>query len=192
MSKEKMRVTPWEVSGEVDYDKLIREFGVEKISDNILNRIEKKAGELHFMLHRGIFFAQRDLKWILDEYDKGNKFFLYTGRAPSGKVHLGHLMPWIFTKWLQDKFGVELLFQFPDEEKFLFKKSQSFEETQKMLEDNMLDVIALGFDPKKTQFLVDTWNADLMYGEACKVAKKLTYSAVKATFGLNEQFGEFN
>ena len=43
------------------------------------------------MLRRNIFFAHRDLKWLLDEYEKGNKFFLYTGRSPSGPIHLGHL-----------------------------------------------------------------------------------------------------
>src|SRR3989344_9055044 len=181
------RVTPWEVQGSVDYDKLIKEFGVSHIDDDLLKRIEKKAGELHFMLRRKIFFANRDLKWILDEYDKGNKFFLYTGRSPSGPIHLGHLMPWIFTKWLQDKFGVELWFQFPDEEKFLFKKEISFEDTKKYLYENMLDVISLGFDPKKTHFIIDTQHAGLMYKEACKVAKKLTFSMVKSSFGFNEQ-----
>ncbi|MDD3150890.1 MAG: tryptophan--tRNA ligase [Candidatus Gastranaerophilales bacterium] len=180
-------VTPWEVSGNVDYDRLVKEFGVSKIDEKLLERIRKHAGELHFMLRRKIFFAHRDLKWLLDEYDKGNKFFLYTGRSPSGPVHLGHLLPWIFTKWLQDKFGVELWFQFPDEEKFLFKQGLSYEQAQKYLFENMLDVIALGFDSKKTHFLVDTKNANLMYGEACKVAKKITFSMVKSSFGLNEQ-----
>jgi tryptophanyl-tRNA synthetase len=183
----KSMITPWEVSGSIDYNKVIKDFGVSKIDENLLDRINKRAGELHFMLRRKIFFAHRDLKWILDEYDKGNKFFLYTGRAPSGPIHLGHLLPWVFTKWLQDKFGVELWFQFPDEEKFLFKQNLSYEQTQKYLIENMLDVIALGFDPKKTHFIIDTKNADLMYGEACKVAKKITFSMVKSSFGLNEQ-----
>jgi len=180
-------VTPWEVSGNVDYDKLIKEFGVSKIDEKLLKRIKKHTGGLHFMLRRKIFFAHRDLKWLLDEYEKGNKFFLYTGRSPSGPVHIGHLLPWVFTKWLQDKFGVELWFQFPDEEKFLFKQGLSYEQAQKYLFENMLDVIALGFDPKKTHFIVDTKNADLIYGEACKVAKKITFSMVKSSFGLNEQ-----
>ena len=131
--KKEFNVNPWEVSGEVDYNRLIKEFGIEKIDDALLERIRKITKEDFFMLRRGIFFAHRDLKWLLDEYEKGNKFFLYTGRAPSGPVHLGHLMPWIFTKWLQDKFGVELWFQFPDEEKFLFKKEISFEDTKKYL-----------------------------------------------------------
>ncbi len=180
-------VTPWEVKGEVDYDKLIKQFGVEKISEANLNTIKKHAGEVHFMLRRKVFFCHRDLNWLLSEYEKGNKFYIYTGRAPSGNVHIGHLLPWIFTKWLQDKFGAELLFQFPDEEKFLFKEELTFTDTGYYLEENMLDVIALGFDSKKTKFLVDTKHASNMYREACKVAKRITVSTVKSTFGLNDQ-----
>src|SRR3989338_8359297 len=150
------KVTPWEVKGNVDYDKLMKEFGVSPLDSKILQRLEKLAGESHHFLRRGIFFAHRDLKFILDEYEKGNKFFLYTGRAPSGPVHLGHLVPWQFTKWLQDAFGVELWFQFPDEEKFLFKQDLDFEDTQKYLEENILDIIALGFKPERTHFLIDT------------------------------------
>ncbi len=186
MTKD-MIVTPWKVEGNIDYDRLIKEFGVEKINDRLLERIKKHSKELNFMLRRKVFFASRDLNWIVDEYEKGNKFFLYTGRAPSGPVHLGHLMPWIFTKWLQDKFDVELWFQFPDEEKFLFKQQMSWEEGQKYLNENMLDIIALGFDSKKTHFIIDSRHADLMYKEACKVAKKITFSMVKASFGLTDQ-----
>tara|TARA_Y100000310_G_C20559360_1_gene752257 strand:- start:86 stop:1183 length:1098 start_codon:yes stop_codon:yes gene_type:complete len=180
-----MPVTPWDVTGNVDYDKIVKEFGVERISPSLKKRIEKHGK--HFMLDRNIFFAHRDMPWILDEYKKGNKFFLYTGRAPSGPMHLGHLFPMLFTKWLQDVFDVELWLQFPDEEKFLVKQGLSFEEAQKYLEDNMKDIAALGFNPKKTHFLIDTRHAGLMYKEACKVAKKITFSQVKATFGMTEQ-----
>ncbi|MBI2573438.1 tryptophan--tRNA ligase [Candidatus Woesearchaeota archaeon] len=179
-------VTPWEVKGTIDYDKLIKEFGVSKLDEKALKRIEKHTGELHRFLRRDIFFAHRDLNFVLDEFEKGNKFYLYTGRSPSGHVHLGHLVPWIFTQWLQEKFGVELYFQFPDEEKFLFKPDQSWEDSQKYLEENMLDVIAVGFDPKKTHFLIDTRHAQIMYPEACKVARKITFSTVKSAFGLKD------
>ena len=186
MAKKEFKVTPWEVSGKVDYDKLVREFGVEKINEKLLARIKKHTKELHFMLRRKVFFAHRDLNWLLDEYEKGNKFFLYTGRAPSGPIHLGHLLPWIFCKWLQDKFQAEMWFQFPDEEKFLFKQDLDFDSVQKYLNENMLDVIALGFDEKKTKFLIDTKHAGLMYKEACKVAKKITFSTIKASFGFTD------
>lgn len=182
----KFKITPWEVSGEIDYKKLIRDFGLEEINNELLEKIKKQTKEIHFMLKRKVFFAHRDLNWLLDEWEKGNEFFLYTGRAPSGPIHLGHLMPWIFTKWLQDKFNADLWFQFPDEEKFLFK-SISWEDSQRYLQENMLDIIALGFDPKKTHFIIDSLHAGLMYKEACQVAKKITFSMAKASFGLNEQ-----
>ena len=105
MAEDKMIVTPWEVRGNIDYDKLIKEFGTKRIDKALLERIKKHTGELHPFLKRGIFFSHRDLDWILNEYEKGNKFFLYTGRSSSGPVHMGHLVPWMFTKWLQDKFG---------------------------------------------------------------------------------------
>jgi tryptophanyl-tRNA synthetase len=180
-------VTPWEVSGKIDYEKLIQEFGVSKIDEKTLGRIEKCAGEVHLLLRRNIFFAHRDLNWLLDEYEKGNKFFLYTGRGPSGPIHLGHLLPWMFTKWLQDKFEVELWFQFTDDEKFWFNK-KPMEEIHKMMYENMLDVIALGFDPKKTHFLVDTKNASLMYPIAVKFADKITFSTVKSAFGFTNDY----
>ncbi|MDD2678320.1 MAG: tryptophan--tRNA ligase [Candidatus Nanoarchaeia archaeon] len=180
-----MKVDPWNVSGDIDYEKLIKEFGTEKIDKKLLERIKKHTGELHYFLKRGIFFSHRDMNWVLDEYEKGSKFYLYTGRSPSGDMTLGHLIPLIFTKWLQDKFGAELLFQFPDEEKFLFKDNLTFKDTEHYLHENMLDVIALGFNPKKTKFLIDTKHATAMYKPACMIAKKITFSTAKAVFGFD-------
>ena len=180
------KVNPWEVKGNVDYIKLIKEFGVSKIDKKLLSRIKKHTGELHHYLKRGLFFAHRDLNWLLDKYEKGEKFFLYTGRSPSGPVHIGHMVPWFFTKWLQDKFNVELYFQFPDEEKYLFK-DLDYSEIEKNLYENMLDVIAIGFDPKKTHFIVDTKHANLLYKEATKIAKRITFSTVKSGFGFTNE-----
>jgi len=178
-------VTPWEVSGEVDYDQIIKEFGIEPIDDKLLSHLKEITNEIHPYLTRKIFFAHRDLNWILDEYQKGNPFYLYTGRGPSGNIHLGHIMPWIFTKWLQDKFNVELWFQLTDDEKFLFNQSLSMEDAYKYSYDNALDIIALGFDPKKTFIFSDIDLAGTLYRNALKIAKKITFSTIKATFGLD-------
>ena len=35
----------------------------------------------HPFLRRGIFFAHRDLAEVLDAYEKGQGFYLYTGRV---------------------------------------------------------------------------------------------------------------
>lgn len=184
---KKQVITPYEVKGAVDYDKLIRDFGTEKIDESLLKRIKKHTGELHHLLRRRIFFSHRDLNWLLSEYEKGNEFFIYTGRAPSGPVHIGHLIPWMFAKWLQDKFKAELWFQFPDEEKFLFKNDLTLEDTERFTYENALDVIALGFNPKRTHFLIDTKHAGLMYKQAVRVAKKINFSTVKSAFGFTDQ-----
>ncbi len=180
-----MEVNPYNVEGKMNYDKLIKEFGIKKIDEKLLKRIGKIAGEIHPYLRRGIFFAHRDLEKILDAYEKGEKFFLYTGCGPSGPIHLGHYSIWSFVKWLQDKFNVELWFQFTDDEKFLYK-NMTYDEIQKWTKENMLDIIALGFNPKKTHFLIDTKHANFIYPEAIKVAKKITFSTIKSAFGFTD------
>ncbi len=187
---ETIKVTPWEVSGKletIDYDRLIKEFGTQKLTEDLIKRLEKHTGPRHMLLRRGLFFSHRDMDWLLNEYEKGNRFYLYTGRGPSGHTHLGHLVPWIFTKWLQDKFGVELWFQMTDDEKFLFKEKLTVEQANKFAYENALDVIALGFDPKKTFIFSDIDYAKTLYREAIKVAKKLTFSTAKAVFGFTHE-----
>jgi tryptophanyl-tRNA synthetase len=39
-------VTPWEVKGEVDYEKLIREFGTTGITDDLIDRLAKHTGDI--------------------------------------------------------------------------------------------------------------------------------------------------
>ena len=45
--EEEMVVTPWEVRGEVDYDKLMEQFGVQPMTTSIVKRIAKQAGQEH-------------------------------------------------------------------------------------------------------------------------------------------------
>jgi len=184
MSGNEFTVTPWSVEGDIDYDKLIQKFGTEKISPQLLDRIKKITGELHPMLKLEYFFSHRDMDKILSEYEKGNKFYLYTGRGPSGSVHMGHLLPWIFTKYLQEKFGVNLIFQITDDEKFLYSDEKSFDDVSRYTNENILDIIAVGFDPKKTKILIDSKDIKQIYPISLEIAKRITYSTVKAVFGF--------
>jgi len=185
-NENKFIVTPWEVRGEVNYDRLITEFGITPLSAELYERLTKLAGETHKLLKRGIFFAHRDLDWILERYEQGEKFYLYTGRGPSGHTHLGHMVTWFLTKWLQDRFDVKLYFQMTDDEKFLFKPELTLEKTRGYALDNALDVIALGFDQEKTRIFLDTDYISVLYKIALGFAKKITFSTVKATFGFTD------
>ena len=102
--KKEQVVDPWTVESEdaIDYDKLISQFGSQKIEPELIARMERVTGrKVHRFLRRGIFFSHRDLTQALDLYEKGQKFYLYTGRGPSSEaLHLGHLIPFHFTKWL--------------------------------------------------------------------------------------------
>ena len=178
------KVTPWEVTGDIDYDVLVKRFGTTRIDDALLERLSA-YGEIPTALKRGIFYSHRDFNLILDAYEKGEEFVLYTGRGPSGDTHLGHLLPWIFTKWLQDTFNVKLYFQLTDDEKFLFKQDLQLSDTRKMAYENALDMAALGFNREDTKIILDTANIEQLYPLALKVAKKVTFSTAKAVFGFD-------
>jgi len=182
-----MKVTPWEVEGAVDYDKLIKQFGTQKIDTTLIGRVGKKAGKLHPFLRREFYFSHRDLNLILDDHDKGKGFFLYTGRKPSGPMHLGHLTPMIFTKWLQDVYGVNLYIEITDDEKFVFDRSTDWKQIDKWAEDNILDIAAIGFDPDKTFIFRDREYIKHVYPLMLDVARRVTFSTVKAVFGFTPE-----
>jgi tryptophanyl-tRNA synthetase len=178
-------ITPWEVEGDIDYNKLIKKFGTFAINEEIIEKIEEITGEVHPFLKNRYFFSHRDLGWILDEYQKGNKFYLYTGRGPSGPIHLGHLMPWLFTKYLQDKFDVKLIFQITDDEKYLFSDNKDLKTINKITFENVLDIIAMGFNPNKTKIIIDTKHINYLYPLSIEIAKRITFSTAKAVFGFS-------
>ncbi len=180
-------VTPWEVEGEIDYSKLIKKFGTTPITPEMVSRIKKLTnGDLHYMIRRGLVISHRDLDWILNKYESGEKFALYTGRGPSENTHIGHLIPWQFTKWLQDKFDADLYFQLTDDEKFLLKLENSYQETTRLAYENATDVLALGFNPEKTHFIIDSEAGVKFRKIATEISKKITFSTIKGIFGFTE------
>ncbi len=180
-------VTPWEVKGKVDYLRLAREFGVQLVTeDDVRLLAELTGGEVHYLIRRGFFYAHRDLRAILERQKKGLKWALYSGRGPSADLHIGHLVPWILAKWFVDKFNVEYFFEMTDDEKFLVKEGYTLDETNKYAYENALDLIALGFPPDRLHIIIDTEDIAYLYKIAVRVAKKLTLSTIKHTFGFSD------
>merc|ERR1712227_437936 len=185
-------VDPWSVSSKsdtgIDYDKLIRRFGSSKVDEVLIRRIEKVTGKpVHHFLRRGIFFSHRDMHKVLDDVEKGKPFFLYTGRGPpSDAMHMGHLIPFIFTKWLQETFDVPLVIQLTDDEKFLWKDLKK-EEAKRLAMENAKDIIALGFDVNKTFIFSDFQHiGGAFYENMIDVMKHVTFNQVKGIFGFND------
>lgn len=189
--KKDFIVTPWDVSGSIDYNKLIEKFGTQLIDQQLIDKFKKVTGkELHPWLKRGIYFSHRALENFLDAYAAGEPVFLYTGRGPSTEaMHIGHLIPFIFTKWMQDTFNCPLVIQISDEEKAAFKHVE-FENLHKMGFENAKEIISCGFDVKKT-FIFS--NRD--YRLACPKYENFTtgfknntpIKSIQSIFGLNEK-----
>lgn len=66
------------------------------------------------------------------------------------------------------------------------KKKLSLEETGSFARENLKDILALGFDERNLEVIVDTKDITQLYPIALKVAKHLTASTVKATFGFED------
>jgi tryptophanyl-tRNA synthetase len=95
----------------IDYDKLTEKFGCTPMSQELRDKIERLTEQKpHRLIRRGMFFCHRDLDVVLNAYEKKQPFYLYTGRGPSAEaLHLGHTIPFIFTRYLQKAFDIPLV-----------------------------------------------------------------------------------
>ncbi|CEO96949.1 tryptophan--tRNA ligase [Plasmodiophora brassicae] len=186
-------VDPWNVQAGadgIDYDKLIRDFGSDRIPPEMVARMERLTGRrAHPLLRRGTFFSHRELDRILDLYEAKKPFYLYTGRGPSSEaLHVGHLVPFLFTKYLQDAFNVPLVIQLTDDEKFFFKDNLSLDEAHRLAYENAKDIIAVGFDITKTFIFSNLDYVGHMYYNICQIQRCVTYRQFKGIFGSNDDY----
>lgn len=197
ITESEQKITPWEVEGAVvdgkalgiDYDRLITQFGTKKITEETLNRFRDVTGhEPHHFMRKGMFFSERDFNKILDLYEHGEPFFLYTGRGPSSdSMHLGHMIPFLFTKWLQDVFDVPLVIELTDDEKFLFKPKLTIDDVKSFAKQNAKDIIAVGFNPENTFIFSDLeYMNSAFYETVVRVSRQITTSTAKAVFGFQD------
>lgn len=188
-SSTKPVVTPWKVEGNIDYTRLVNEFGTELITEELKERFSKVIGKpLHPWIERGIFFSHRGLEKLLDAYENGEPIFLYTGRGPSNDMHIGHMIPFLFTKWLQDVFDCPLVIQISDEEKYYFKE-KDFKSVYDLGFENAKDIIAFGFNPQKT-FIFSNRDYRIQVPEyekfVSEMKKNISAKQVSKIFGFGE------
>ena len=172
----------------IDYDKLLVKFGCSAMNDHLRAKIETLTGRKpHRLIRRNIFFCHRDLDIILNRYEAGKLFYLYTGRGPSAEaLHLGHAIPFIMTRYMQEAFDVPLVIQVTDDEKYMYRPELELENVIKMGMSNIKDIIAFGFDPEKTFIFLDTEYIQYLYPNVIRVQKHTTLNQIKGVFGFND------
>jgi len=143
-------VGAFEVGKVPDYDRLTEQFGATPLTPELVARLERVTGRRahrflrrgiamsHRFLRRGIAMSHRDLERILDLKEQGKPIYLYTGRgASSQSMHLGHLVPFELTRYLQEALDIPVVIQMTDDEKFLFKDNLTLEQIRAMSMENI-------------------------------------------------------
>ena len=192
MNNDTQHIDPWKVESHngIDYLKLIHKFGCEPIDGKLIKRFEQVTKtKAHTWLRRGIFFSNKDLELCLKDYESGKPIYIYTGRGPSSNsMHLGHMIPFMFTKYLQDAFDAIVIIQLSDDEKFIFKSQNNtkLEDYINLTFENAKDIIACGFDQDKT-FIFSNSNSmnEHLYKNIVRIDSTITGNTIKSIYGLD-------
>lgn len=170
-----------------DYDRLITEFGMEYISSELIHRIEHvTCKKVNHMIRRGLIYAHVDLNKIIDAYEQHLPIYIYTGRGPSAPhLHLGHIVPLLLTKHLQELFNALVIIQISDDEKLYYKHDLNEEEVEFNTHENIKDIIALGFDPKLTYIFQNSKNIGMLYPMISKMMRMVNINQLNHIYGFD-------
>ncbi|MAG08497.1 tryptophan--tRNA ligase [Candidatus Woesearchaeota archaeon] len=179
---KKSIVTPWEVKGDIDYDKLVREFGISPMKElpSVFNK--------NLLFRRNKVFAHRDIQRILEAAKNKKKFVMMTGLMPTGKFHIGHMIlaqQMIFYQ----KLGAKLYIAVADVESYL-TRGQSLEESKKIaINEYILNYIALGLKPENCEIYFQSnrskepKKANAYYRLQNLLSGHATFNEFKAVYG---------
>jgi len=178
---EKKVFNPWEVSGEINYEKLIKEFGLSPLKE-----LPKIFNE-EVAYRRKIIFAHRDIQKILEAIKNKKKFVMMTGLMPTGKCHLGHLMIINQMVFFQ-KLGAKIYIAVADLEAYN-ARGQSLKESKKIAREYLLNYAARGLDLKKCDFYFQSERSknaeksNAYYRLQNVLARHITFNEFKAVYG---------
>lgn len=167
------------------FEKFVDRFGAKLIDDDLRKKLMviSKGEALHPFIESGLFYCHRDLNIIVDKYLDGKKFYLYTGRGPSSeRMHLGHLIPFQMTAYLQRLFDVQVVIQITNDEKFL-TRDITLEEADRYAASNIEDIKKCGFIPEKTFIFTDTEYIGSLYRNILKLERKINLNQIMHVFG---------
>jgi tryptophanyl-tRNA synthetase len=176
------KVTPWEVKGKVDYEKLIKKFGLRSLQ-HLPNQFNQ-----HSLFRRGIIFAHRDFKQIVDAVQNKKPFAMMTGLMPSGKFHFGHKMvadQIIFYQSL----GAKIYLSVADIEAYTTRNPNIKELRETAVEEYLINYIALGLKPKNCDFYFQSERSknakksNAYYKLAGMLSRHATFNEFKAIYG---------
>jgi len=179
---QEFKVTPWEVSGKINYEKLVKEFGIKPLPS-----LPEPFRE-NLLFRRKIIFAQRDFERILESVKNRKKFVMMTGLMPSGKFHLGHMLIAQQMVFYQE-LGARLYIAVADLEAYS-TRHKNMEEMKKIaISEYLTNYIALGLSPKNLDFYFQSersknaGKSNAYYRLASNFSRYATFSEFRAIYG---------
>ena len=176
------KVTPWEVSGKIDYEKLARDFGVEQLK-NLPAAFQEET-----LFRRNIVYAHRDFGRIIGALKNKERFAMMTGLMPSGKFHIGHMLVAQQIIFYQ-KLGAKIYLAVADVEVYN-ARGQGMAESRKIaMEEYIANYIALGLKQKNLDLYfqsnrsADANKAVAYYRLQNLLARHGTFNEFKAVYG---------
>jgi len=162
-----------------DNEKLISEFGVEPISK--LKKIPN-----FYTFKKGLIYSHRDFDKFYNALKKGKKCAILSGFNASGTIHLGHKIIFDMNLYFQKEFDIPVFIPISDDESYVTGKVKTQEEALRNSKQLVKELLAYGFNPKKTYFIIDQIYTNI-YNLAIKLSKRVTLSEIKATYGYKNE-----
>jgi tryptophanyl-tRNA synthetase len=163
----------------MDNEKLVKEFGAKKIAG-----LKDKPD--FYTFNKGLIYSHRDFDKFYSALKKGEKCAILSGLNASGTLHLGHKVVFDTNLYFQKEHGIPVFIPISDDESYVAGKIASQEKALEYSKQLAKELIAYGFDPKKTFFIIDQVYTNI-YNFAIKLSKKVNYSEVKATYGYKPE-----
>ena len=181
--ERKPRLDPWASVEVKDYKALMETFGIKPFNE-VLGIIKGLGKRPHHYMLRGIVFGHRDLdKALLGALKGGLKVAVLTGFMPSGKFHFGHKLTVDQLIYYQREFGFKVFVTLADAEATIVRRVKRSEAIRVAVEEYVANMIALGLDPKRTEFYFQTNRGTPYYRLIQIFSGKVTAAEMEAIYG---------
>ncbi|MBT3866082.1 tryptophan--tRNA ligase [Candidatus Woesearchaeota archaeon] len=163
----------------LDNEKLVDKFGAKKISS-------LKAVPDFYAFKRGLIYSHRDFDKFYTALKKGEKCAIVSGLNASGTLHIGHKVVFDTNLFFQKKYGVPVYIPISDDESYVSGKVKDQKEAFKNSVKLAKELLAYGFDPKKTFIIIDQIYTNI-YNLAIKLSKRVTLSEIISSYGYKKE-----
>ena len=162
-----------------DNEKLVKRFGAEPLS---------KLKDLpdFYTFKKGLIYSHRDFDRFFAALKRGEKCAILSGFNASGTIHIGHKVVFDTNLFFQKKYGVKVFIPISDDESYVAGKVENQDEALQNALKLAKELLAYGFNPKKTYFIIDQIYTNI-YNLAIKLSRKINLSEIKATYGYKNE-----